>query len=207
MRRTGKIAPRTRQVILTLALAAALAGLPLPAWAHAQEGRASGFITGFLHPISGWDHVLAMIAVGVWGAQLGAPAIWLLPVAFPMVMALGGTMGLLGIPLPLTELGIALSAIVLGAMVLAEARPPLWIAAAIVAVFAVFHGHAHGTELPPGEDGLLYSAGFVVATGCLHGVGIAIGLVHRWASGRLALRAAGALVALAGVFFVWRLFR
>ena len=207
MRAAGKTALRKPQVTLPLAFAAALASLPSSAWAHAQEGQASGFLTGFLHPISGWDHVLAMIAVGVWGAQLGAPAMWLLPVAFPMVMALGGTMGLLGIPLPGTELGIALSAIVLGAMVLSEARPPLWVAAAVVAVFAVFHGHAHGTELPPGEDGLLYSAGFVVATGCLHGVGIALGLVHRWSSGRLALRAAGAIVALAGVFFVWRLFR
>lgn len=207
MRAKGGTAGRTRQAILPLAFAAALACLPSHAWAHAQEGKASGFLTGFLHPISGWDHVLAMIAVGVWGAQLGAPAMWLLPVAFPMVMALGGTMGLLGIPLPGTELGIALSAIVLGAMVFAEARPPLWVAATVVAIFAVFHGHAHGTELPPGEDGLLYSAGFVVATGCLHGVGITIGLVHRWARGRLALRAAGAIVALAGVFFVWRLFR
>lgn len=207
MRAKGGTAGRNRQAILPLAFAAALASLPSNAWAHAQEDKASGFLTGFLHPISGWDHVLAMIAVGVWGAQLGAPAMWLLPVAFPMLMALGGTMGLLGIPLPGTELGIALSAIVLGAMVFAEARPPLWVAATVVAIFAVFHGHAHGTELPPGGDGLLYSAGFVVATGCLHGVGITIGLVHRWASGRLALRAAGAIVALAGVFFVWRLFR
>lgn len=207
MRAAGNTAGRTRQANLALAIGAGLASLPSSAWAHAQVGKASGFLTGFLHPISGWDHVLAMISVGVWGAQLGAPAMWLLPVAFPMVMALGGTMGLLGIPLPGTELGIALSAIVLGAMVLAEARPPLWVAAAVVAIFAVFHGHAHGTELPAGEDGLLYSAGFVVATGCLHGVGIAIGLVHRWASGRLALRAAGAIVTLAGIFFVWRLFR
>ena len=205
MKATGETPGRAHRVALVVALA--LASLPSSAWAHAQDGKAGGFLTGFLHPISGWDHVLAMIAVGVWGAQLGAPALWLLPVAFPMVMALGGTMGLLGIPLPLTELGIALSAIVLGAMVLAEARPSLWVAAAIVGIFAVFHGHAHGTELPPGENGLLYSAGFVVATGSLHGVGIAIGLIHRWAGGRLALRAAGAAVALAGVFFVWRLFR
>ena len=203
----GRTTRRRRRPGPGLALAAALASVTSDAFAHAQSGRAGGFLTGFLHPISGLDHVLAMISVGVWGAQLGAPAMWLLPVAFPMVMALGGTMGLLGIPLPGTELGVACSAIVLGAMVLAEARPPLWAAAAVVGVFAVFHGHAHGTELPPGEDGLLYSAGFVVATGCLHGVGIAIGLVHRWAFGRLALRAAGAIVALAGLFFVWRLFR
>ncbi len=176
---------------------------PSSAWAHVQAGEAAGFLSGLHHPISGWDHVLAMVAVGLWGAQLGAPAIWLLPVAFPMVMALGGMMGLLGIPLPGVELGIAASAVVLGAMVLAEKRPPLWVAAAIVGVFAVFHGHAHGTELPAGENGLLYSMGFVMATGCLHGVGIGIGLIHRWAAGRIILRVAGATVAVAGLFFLF----
>ena len=145
-----------------------------------------------------------MVAVGLWGAQLGAPAIWLLPVTFPMVMALGGMMGLLGIPLPGVEIGIAFSALVLGAMVLAEKRPPLWVAAAVVGIFAVFHGHAHGTELPAGQSGLLYSMGFVMATGCLHGVGIGIGLIHRWAAGRVILRAAGATVAVAGVYFLSR---
>ena len=174
---------------------------PTSAWAHIQAGEAEGFWSGVHHPISGWDHVLAMVAVGLWGAQLGAPALWLLPVTFPMVMALGAMMGLLGIPLPGVEFGIALSAIVLGAMVLTEKRPPLWVAACIVGFFAIFHGHAHGTELPPGESGLLYSAGFVMATGCLHGVGIAIGLIHRWATGRVLLRAAGASVAVAGIYF------
>ena len=144
-----------------------------------------------------------MVAVGLWGAQLGAPAIWLLPVTFPMVMALGGMMGLLGIPLPGVEIGIALSALVLGAMVLAEKRPPSWVAAVIVGVFAIFHGHAHGTELPAGQSGLLYSMGFVMATGCLHGVGIGIGLIHRWAAGRVILRVAGATVAVAGVYFLF----
>jgi len=145
-----------------------------------------------------------MIAVGLWGAQLGAPAIWLLPVTFPLVMACGGFLGLVGFPLPGVEAGIAASAILLGAMVAREARPPLWLAATLVAFFAIFHGHAHGAELPPGQSGLTYSIGFVVATGCLHGVGIAIGLVHRWAWGRLALRGAGAAVAGAGVWFLWR---
>ena len=172
--------------------------------AHIQAGEAAGLLTGFLHPISGLDHVLAMIAVGLWGAQLGPPALWVLPVAFPMVMALGGTLGLMGMALPGVEVGIAISALVLGMLVLAEARPPLAFAAAVVAFFAIFHGHAHGTELPPGESGLLYSIGFVVATGCLHGVGIALGLLHRWSSGRRALRAAGALVALAGIAFLVR---
>jgi urease accessory protein len=175
-----------------------------PLYAHVQEGAAAGFLTGLKHPISGLDHVLAMIAVGLWGAQLGAPAVWALPVTFPMVMALGGFLGLVGVPLPGVEVGVAASAILLGAMVMTEARPPLAVAAALVGFFAIFHGYAHGAELPPGQSGLTYSIGFVVATGCLHGVGIAIGLVHRWPAGRVALRVAGAFVALAGVYFVWR---
>lgn len=190
------------KTIACLALLAALAA-PSSAWAHIKAGEAGGFVTGFNHPISGWDHVLAMVAVGLWGAQLGAPAIWLLPVTFPMVMALGAMMGLLGYPLPGVELGIALSALVLGVMVLAEKRPPLWVAAVIVGIFAIFHGHAHGTELPAGQSGLLFSMGFVMATGCLHGVGIGIGLIHRWTAGRVILRVAGATVAVAGIYFLF----
>lgn len=181
-----------------------LALLAMPVWAHEQSGQAAGFITGVLHPLSGLDHVLAMVAVGLWGAQLGAPAIWMLPVTFPLVMAVGGFFGLLGAPLPGVEVGIAASAVLLGAMVATESRPPLWLAAVLVAFFAVFHGHAHGTELPMGQSGLLYSVGFVVATGGLHASGIAAGLVHRWRSGRIALRGAGAAVSMAGLLFLWR---
>lgn len=183
---------------------AMLALAPLAALAHEETGKAAGLLAGLAHPVSGMDHVLAMVAVGLWGAVLGMPAIWVLPVAFPMVMALGGLMGLLGIPLRGVEVGIAVSAIVLGAMVLAEVRPPLWIAAAIVAFFAVFHGHAHGRELPAGTSALLYSLGFVVATGLLHAVGILLGAAHRWSAGRQAVRLAGGGVALAGLFFLWR---
>lgn len=171
--------------------------------AHVGSGEAGGFLIGLQHPVSGMDHVLAMIAVGLWGAQLGAPALWLLPVAFPMMMAFGGMFGLMGIPLPGVEVGIAVSAIVLGIMVFIEARPALAVSMAIVAFFAIFHGHAHGTELPQGQSGLLYSMGFVFATGCLHGAGIAVGLINRWNAGRLALRGAGALVCAAGLFFLW----
>jgi urease accessory protein len=174
------------------------------ALAHTQQGEAAGFLTGLGHPIAGPDHVLAMVAVGLWGVQLGAPAIWLLPVAFPMVMALGGMLGLLGVALPGIEYGIAASAILLGAAVLFEMRPPLAVAALVVGIFAIFHGHAHGTELPPGQSALLYSMGFVMATGCLHAAGIGIGTVHRWSWGQPLLRVAGAVVAVGGVFFMWR---
>ena len=145
-----------------------------------------------------------MIAVGLWGAQLGNPALWILPVTFPMMMSFGAMMGLLGIPLPGIEIGIALSAIFLGAMVLVEARPKLAVAAVLVGIFAIFHGHAHGTELPPDQSGLLYSMGFVIATGVLHGVGIAIGLIHRWPVGRMILRGAGGFIAVMGVVFLWQ---
>jgi urease accessory protein len=184
-------------------LFSAILFLPTTVFAHVGSGDAGGFLTGMQHPISGFDHVLAMVAVGLWGAQLGAPALWLLPVAFPMTMAFGGMFGLLGLPLPGVEVGIAVSAIVLGIMVFREIQPALWVSLAIVAFFAIFHGHAHGTELPPGQSGILYSMGFVMATGCLHGVGIAIGLVHRWEAGRLVLRGAGAVVLAAGLFFLW----
>jgi urease accessory protein len=175
-----------------------------PALAHVEQGQAVGFITGLEHPWSGLDHVLAMIAVGIWGAQLGNPALWILPVTFPMVMSLGAMMGLLGIPLPGIEIGIAVSAILLGAMVLGEVKPKLYIAAAMVGFFAIFHGHAHGTELPAGQSGLLYSMGFVIATGVLHGIGILIGTIHRWPAGKMALRGAGAFIAVMGVIFLWQ---
>lgn len=197
-----KTKPISQTSVTWLVLLAAIAA-PSIAQAHILAGEAGGFASGFHHPISGWDHILCMVAVGLWGAQLGAPAIWVLPITFPLVMALGGMMGLLGIPLPGDEIGIALSALVLGAMVLAEKRPPLGVAAVIVGIFAIFHGYAHGRELPPGESSMLYSAGFVVATGCLHGVGISIGLIHRWASGRIILRVAGATVALGGIYFLF----
>lgn len=178
--------------------------LPSPVFAHVESGQAIGFVTGVKHPWSGLDHVLAMIAVGLWGAQLGKPALWLLPVTFPMAMSFGAFMGLVGLPLPGVEIGIAVSAVLLGGTVLGEVRPNLAWAAVLVGFFAIFHGHAHGTELPPGQSGLLYSMGFVIATGCLHGIGIALGLVHGWPAGRLALRGVGAFIAVMGVTFLWR---
>lgn len=194
---------RTGAAFLRAALLA-IAAAPVVALAHEETGQAAGILAGLAHPVSGLDHVLAMIAVGLWGAQLGAPAVWVLPVTFPLVMAFGGFLGLLGIPLPGVEIGIALSAMLLGLAVAGEARPPLAVAAVLVGFFAVFHGHAHGTELPEGQSGLMYSIGFVVATGCLHATGIAIGLIHKWPAGRIALRVAGAGIAVAGIVFFWR---
>jgi urease accessory protein len=176
---------------------------PLAAWAHVESGQAGGFLSGLAHPVSGLDHVLAMVAVGLWGAQLGAPAIWVLPVVFPIMMAFGGLLGLMGIGLPGVELGIALSAVVLGALILGAIRLPLAAALLVVAFFAVFHGHAHGTEMSAGQSAILYSLGFVIATGLLHAVGIAIGLIQRWDLGGQALRGAGALVMATGLYFLW----
>src|SRR3954452_23766182 len=172
-----------------------------PAFAHTGEG-AGGFLAGLSHPVFGADHVIAMVAVGMWGAVLGPPAIWLLPIIFPLVMAFGGVLGIAGVPLPAVETGIAASAIVLGLMVALAARPPLWIAAALVGAFAIFHGYAHGRELPDDANALAFSAGFVMATGALHLAGIAFGLLARWPAGQLAVRGAGGAIALAGLAYL-----
>lgn len=179
-----------------------LMALPTLALAHTGAGGLNSFSGGFLHPISGLDHVVAMVAVGIWGAQLGMPALWVLPVTFPMVMAFGGVLGLLGVPLPAVEYGIAFSGIVLGVMVATATKVPLWFAGIIVAVFAIFHGHAHGAELPSSADPLAYSAGFVLATGLLHVCGIAIGLLGRWRAGALFMQACGAAIAVVGLYFL-----
>ena len=178
------------------------AAFPSPLAAH-EGGSAAGLLSGLYHPISGVDHVLAMVAVGIWGAQLGSPAIWVLPVTFPIVMAFGGMLGLLGVQIPGVEIGIGLSALVLGLMVALERRSDLRVAAVLVGFFAVFHGFAHGAELPEGQSGLLYSIGFVVSTGMLHACGISLGLVHRWEWGRSALRFTGAVIARAVGGFTW----
>jgi len=124
-------------------------------------------------------------------------------VAFPIMMAFGGLLGLSGVELPAVELGIALSAVMLGALILGAVRLPLAAALLVVGFFAVFHGHAHGTEMTPGQSAILYSIGFVIATGMLHALGIGIGLMHRWDAGRIALRGAGSIVMAGGLFFLW----
>jgi urease accessory protein len=180
---------------LTLAMAT-------PAMAHEVNGIGGGFVSGFAHPFLGLDHVVAMVAVGLWGAFLQRPAMWLLPVVFPLVMAMGGGLGIAGVPIPAVEAGIAASAIVLGLMVALTVKAPLIVAAIIVGAFAVFHGHAHGTELPASAHGLAYSTGFVISTGLLHLAGIALGMLVRWPVGLVAVRATGGVIALVGVLFL-----
>jgi len=183
-------------------LALLLCLLAAPALAHTGAGVPGGLVSGFTHPLFGWDHVVAMVAVGLWGAFLGAPAIWLLPVVFPMVMSVGAALGTAGMPLPSVETGIALSGIVLGILVAFAVRAPIWVAAVIVGAFAIFHGHAHGTELPSAANPLAYALGFVVATGLLHLCGIGFGLLTRVPAGAWAVRGAGVVIALVGAAFL-----
>ena len=193
--------PAFRTQILTLIFAL----IATTAAAHTGEGINSGFASGFWHPILGWDHVVAMVAVGLWGAFLGQPAIWVLPVVFPLVMAIGGALGIIGVPLPAVETGIALSGVVLGLLIAFAVKAPIWVAAVIVGAFAIFHGHAHGTELPEQFNAYGYAIGFVIGTGLLHLAGIAFGVLTRMEVGRMAVRGAGGLIALVGAAFLFGL--
>lgn len=187
-------------------LFSAFAGLALAgsAEAHAGTGLAGGFVSGFLHPLSGFDHLLAMVAVGLWGAFLGRPLVIALPVIFPTVMAFGAVLGMANVPLPPVEIGIALSVLTLGAAIATGFKAPVWLACLMVAVFAVFHGYAHGRELPSAADPVGYSLGFVLATGLLHVLGIGIGALKSRRGGEIAARTAGGLIGAAGVFFLYR---
>ncbi len=175
-----------------------------PAHAHVGTGLAGGFPMGFAHPLTGADHLLAMVSVGLWGAVLGRPLIYTLPVVFPAVMVVGAILGMLAIPLPSVELGIALSVLVLGTCIALSIRAPVWIAAFVVGAFAVFHGYAHGTELPSAADPIGYSVGFVLATGLLHVLGIGIGLLHERPIGSAVMRGLGGLIGTAGGWFLLR---
>lgn len=173
-----------------------------PAYAHEAESLAGGFQFGFAHPLTGPDHMLAMVAVGLWGAFLGRPLIVVLPAVFPALMAVGGLMGMANLPFPPVEVGIALSVIMLGAAVAAAWRAPVWLAVAITAVFGLFHGYAHGMELPSMADPISFSLGFVSATGLLHIAGIALGAFGAKSGGRTIVRLVGVAIALAGMWFL-----
>jgi urease accessory protein len=195
----GRSAPTCRAPFLLAVLVTLFAD---GASAHTGVELLGGFLSGFEHPIVGIDHLLAMLAVGIWGAQMGGRAIWTLPVAFPLIMALGGIAGIAGLPLPQVETGIALSLLVLGLVVATAFRPLEGVAVAIIGVFAVFHGYAHGAELPSAADPAAYSAGFVIATGLIHLAGIGIGLSTGRVAGGWLARGAGGAIAVGGVYFL-----
>jgi urease accessory protein len=174
------------------------------AMAHTGTGLAGGFIPGFMHPFTGLDHLLAMICVGVWGAFLGPPLIQALPIVFPAMMVGGAALGMLGVPVPPVEIGIALSVLVLGGCIASGIQAPVWAASLIVAAFAVFHGYAHGKELPSAADPIGYSAGFTLATGMLHVLGIGIGCLRDRPGGAVAIRSLGAAIGGTGVWFLYQ---
>ncbi len=191
-----------RAVVLAAALGLAALKADL-AFAHIVAGPLGGFGSGFSHPLFGLDHLLAMLAVGIWGAQMGGRSIWTLPVTFPLVMAFGGVLGMAGVRIPDVELGIALSILVLGLAIAFAWRPFEPVAMLIVAVFAIFHGYAHGVELPRAADPVSYSVGFVLATGTIHLCGIGIGLVlGRLWNGKVS-RGMGGAIAAGGLYFLW----
>ncbi|WP_160006352.1 HupE/UreJ family protein [Rhizobium sp. 18055] len=184
------------------AAVAAIVLAPSLAFAHTGVGETVGFVHGFSHPLSGLDHILAMVMVGVLAWQIGGRAVWIVPTTFVAVMAVGGALGMMGIAIPFVEAGIALSVIVLGAVIALGIRAPVAIAAGMVGLFAIFHGHAHGSEMPAAAGGIAYAAGFMIATAVLHIAGLALGFVIAKvgdARGAFVTRSAGGLAALAGV--------
>ena len=178
-----------------------LAAMTASASAHTGHGDASGLAHGFLHPVGGPDHILAMVTVGLLAAQIGGRAIWLVPASFVALMTLGGALGAGGVALPFVELGIGLSVVVLGAAVALRPRAAAPVAMALVGFFAIFHGHAHGAEMPESAGGLAYGVGFILGTAFLHAIGVGAGLAvgrARAGRGEILLRSMGALIALAG---------
>ena len=187
-----------RRTTLRAALVAAATLLPNAAWAHPGHDGSVGFVHGFVHPVTGLDHVLAMVAVGLFAAQLGGRALWAVPLSFVSVMALGGVLGMAGVGVPVVEAGIAISVIVLGLAIALQWKAPVAAATALVGLFAVFHGHAHGAEMPVDASGLAYGLGFLLATAMLHALGIALARFGQVATPRT-IRIGGAAMAIAGV--------
>lgn len=195
-----------RSQLTALCAAVILAASTQVAQAHVGVGHTSGFAYGFWHPISGLDHILAMVLVGVLAAQMGGRAMWLVPATFVAVMVLGGAAGAMGVGLPFVELGIGLSVVVLGAIVALGLRMAVVLAMGLVGFFAIFHGFAHGAEMPATISGFGYGVGFVLATAALHALGIGLGLtLSRWAAPKM-VRATGGVAALAGAAIVTGVF-
>jgi urease accessory protein len=197
-----RLRSRCRNAALFAASTALAVELPPGAEAHVTAGPIGGFASGLEHPFFGLDHLIAMLAVGIWGAQMGGRRVWTLPVTFPLVMAVGGVIGMAGVALSHIETGVALSMLAFGAVIAFAWRPPEWVALGLVAVFAICHGYAHGVELPNAADPAAYAVGFVIATGTIHVIGIGVGLsLGKLFDGRFA-RGLGGAVAAAGLYFL-----
>ncbi len=177
--------------------------LPTAAPAHTGVGEATGFIHGFGHPLGGADHLLAMVAVGLWAAQIGGRALWAVPLTFVGVMIAGGFLGFNGIPVPFIEGGILLSILLLGVLIAGAFRFPLVYSVLVVGVFAVFHGHAHGAEMPVAAGAVAYTLGFALATAMLHLAGMALGALMQQINLQTVHRFAGGAIALAGIYLVF----
>ncbi len=184
--------------LITIALLA-----PVLAHANTGVGSTSGILNGVAHPLTGLDHICAMLAVGLWAAQRGGRAIWLVPLTFVLVMAFGGALGMAGVSMPFVEKGIVISVLALGVLVAAAVRLPLVASAAIVGLFALFHGHSHGTEMIPSSSGLAYGVGFVLATAALHALGISIGILFQQRAKAGAVRVAGSAIAGFGLYLLF----
>ena len=188
--------------ILLPTIALALLGATAPTMAHTGVGDTRGFAHGFFHPVSGVDHILAMVSVGLFAAHLGGRALWLVPATFVSIMAVGGAIGMSGIEIPFVETGIALSVVVLGLVLALQISPPVGVAMGLVGFFAIFHGHVHGAEMPTDASGLGYALGFMTATATLHTVGIGLGIAIATAGKLIStrvVRVGGGLMTLAGV--------
>jgi urease accessory protein len=188
-----------QKISLAAFVAVATAGFSSAAFAHVGDHSHMSFAEGLAHPFTGLDHMLAMVAVGLWASQIGGRALWLLPLTFPVVMAAGAALGYGGVALPWVEIGIAASVLVLGAAIALTLRPSLAVSVPLIALFAALHGYSHGVELPANVWALTYAAGFIAATLMLHLIGIGLGLLANRIPVRFAARTAGGAIAVVGV--------
>lgn len=192
-----------KQTSRVFAILAAILLLPSLAHAHVGVGETSGFLHGMGHPLSGLDHICAMVAVGLWAAQMGGRAIWAVPLTFVSVMALGGALGMLGVHVPFVETGIVISVLALGVLIAASVHLPLAVSIIVVGLFAIFHGHAHGAEMPETSSGFVYAAGFIIATAFLHACGIGLGIAIQKLASPAVVRFAGIAIVLCGGYLLF----